>query len=60
MLDLLYHKGNPLITAVIDNSIFKKIFKTILERKMLEETLLLLSYCNDEIIINIKTQFLYG
>ena len=37
MLDLLYHKGNPLITAVIDNSIFKKIFKTILERKMLEE-----------------------
>ena len=36
VLDLLYHKGNPPITAVVDGSIFKKIFKTILERKMLE------------------------
>ena len=36
MLDL-YCKGNPLITAVFDDSIFSKIFKTILERKMLEE-----------------------
>ena len=36
MLDL-YCKGNPLITAVVDDSIFSKIFKTILERKMLEE-----------------------
>ena len=36
-LDLLYHKGNPLITAVVDDSIFKKILKTILERKMLED-----------------------
>ena len=37
MLDLLYHKGNPLITAIVDDGIFKKILKTILERKMLEE-----------------------
>ena len=37
MLDLLYHKGNLLITAVVDDSIFKKILKTILERKMLED-----------------------
>ena len=37
MLDLLYHKGNPLITAVVDDSIFKKILQTILERKMLED-----------------------
>ena len=50
MLDLLY-KGNPLITAVVDDCIFSKIFKTILERKM--KMLLLLGYCNDEIRINI-------
>ena len=37
MLDLLYHKGNPLITVFVDDSIFKKILKTILERKMLED-----------------------
>ena len=37
MLDSLYHKGNPLITAVVDDSFFFKILKTILERKMLEE-----------------------
>ena len=37
MLDLLCHKGNPLITAVVDDSIFKKILKTILEKKMLED-----------------------
>ena len=37
MLDLLYHKGNPLTTAVVDDSIFLKIFNTILQRKMLEE-----------------------
>ena len=50
MLDLRY-KGNPLVTAVVDDSIFSKIFKTILERKM--KMLLLLGYCNNEIIINI-------
>ena len=46
MLDLLYHKGNPLITAVVDDSIFKKILKTILERKMLEDNnLSCFSFC---------------
>ena len=33
----LYYKGNLLITAVVDDSIFPKIFKIILGRKMLEE-----------------------
>ena len=33
----LYYKGNLLITAVVDDSIFSKIFKIILGRKMLEE-----------------------
>ena len=37
MLDLLCYKHNSLITTVVDGSIFKKIFTTILERKMLEE-----------------------
>ena len=36
MLDLLYHKGKPLITDAVDDSIFLKISKTKLER-MLEE-----------------------
>ena len=29
MLELLYHKGNTLIMAVVDGSIFKKILVTI-------------------------------
>ena len=37
MLDLLCHKRNSLITTVVDGSGFKKMFKTILERKMLED-----------------------
>ena len=37
MLDLLCHKHNSLITTVVDGGSIKKIFKTILERKMLEE-----------------------
>ena len=54
MLDLLHCKGNPLTTAVVDYSIFQKIFKTILERKMSEkDIILLLGHCNDKIIINI-------
>ena len=28
LLNLLYYKHNPLITTVVDGSIFKKIFKT--------------------------------
>ena len=36
MLDLLYHKLNPIITTIVDSSIFL-IFNAILERKMLEE-----------------------
>ena len=39
MLDLLCHKRNSLITTVVDGSGFKKMFKTILERKMLEDIL---------------------
>ena len=39
MLDLLCHKRNSLITTVVDCSGFKKMFKTILERKMLEDIL---------------------
>ena len=39
MLDLLCHKRNSLITTVVDSSGFKKMFKTILERKMLEDIL---------------------
>ena len=34
MLDLLYHKGNPLITAVIDNSIFKKYLGLYLRKNV--------------------------
>ena len=37
ILDLLCHKRNSLITTVVDGSGFKKMFKTILERKMLED-----------------------
>ena len=37
ILDLLCHKPNSLITTVVDGSGFKKMFKTILERKMLED-----------------------
>ena len=37
MLGLLCHKPNSLITTVVDGSSIKKIFKTILERKMLEK-----------------------
>ena len=48
MLDLLYHKLNPIITTIVDSSIFLifnaildssifLIFNAILERKMLEE-----------------------
>ena len=36
MLDLC-HELNYIITTVVDGSSFKKIFKTILERKMTEE-----------------------
>ena len=36
MLDLC-HELNYIITTVADGSSFKKIFKTILERKMTEE-----------------------
>ena len=36
MLDLC-HELNYLITTAVDGSSFKKIFKTILERKMTEE-----------------------
>ena len=33
---LLYHKHYPLIMTTVGDSIFQKIFKTILERKILE------------------------
>ena len=37
ILDLLCHKRDSHITTVVDGSGFKKMFKTILERKMLED-----------------------
>ena len=46
-------KSNPLTTAVLDSSIFKKILKNIIEKKYWKKILLLLAYYNDEIIINI-------
>ena len=60
MLDLLYLKCNPLITTSIDSSLFKKIFKTNLREKCKRKILFLLGYCNDKIIINTKTTFLYS
>ena len=33
MLDLLYYKHKSIITTVVDGSIFKKIFKTIIREK---------------------------
>ena len=47
MLDSLFHKRNPFITAVISGSIFKKILRLKLEKKTLEEDISLLGYYND-------------
>ena len=49
MLDLLYHKCNPLITIVETKN-----------EKRQKKILFLLRYYNDEITINTKTPFLYG
>ena len=41
MLELLYYKRNPLITAVADGSIFKENIKAIiLEKRTLEEVII--------------------
>ena len=37
ILDLLYLKDNLLTTTVVDDNIFKKVFMTIIDWKMLEE-----------------------
>ena len=52
MLDLVYHKRNPLFTIAVDSSILKKNLKTNLRKKYYKKILSLLGCYNDEIIIN--------
>ena len=53
MLELLYHKRNHLITTVVDDNIFKKIFPTITWEKNLRRYYFCLSInYNGKIIIN--------
>ena len=53
MLDI-YHKHNPIIMTVVEKvALFLKIFKTIIERKILEDITFIGVNTNDEIIINI-------
>ena len=59
MLDLVYHKSNPLFTTVVDGNIFLKIGKTITWEKTLQEDIIftqLLQWWN----YNTKTPLLYG
>ena len=46
MLELLYHKPNPLITNVLYDSIFKKLLRLQLRRKTLEKILFFLGHYN--------------
>ena len=59
MLELLYHKRNPLITTVVHGSIKKNHLRLSPERKTLEEDIIFARYYNNEIIINNKTLFLH-
>ena len=53
MLDLLYHKRNPLIITVVNGIIFfKYIYDYNLKEKRYKKILFLLRYYNDETIIN--------
>ena len=58
MLELLYHKHNPLITTVAYKSTFfkKKQLDYNLREKRKTMVLLLLEHYNDEIIINTRTK----
>ena len=58
MLELLYHKHNPLITTVAYKSTFlkKKQLDYNLREKRKMMVLLLLEHYNDEIIINTRTK----
>ena len=58
MLELLYHKRNPLITTVVHGSIKKNHLRLSPERKT-EEDIIFARYYNNEIIINNKTLFLH-
>ena len=40
MLDLVYHKWNPHFTTVVDGRILQKIFKTKIEKNVLEEDII--------------------
>ena len=53
MLELLYHKRNPLIMTLIDGSIFLKILR-LPRARVLEEKVIFAQVLNDEIIINAK------
>ena len=57
LLDWLYRKRNPLITTVVDSSIFKKNNTYNLREKGLRKILFLPRYSNDEIIINTEKYF---
>ena len=58
MLELLYHKHNPLITTVAYKSTFlkKKQLDYNLREKRKTMVLLLLEHYKDEIIINTRTK----
>ena len=59
MLELLYHKHNPLITTVAYKSTFLKKTKQLdydLREKRKTMVLFLLEHYNDEIIINTRTK----
>ena len=58
MLELLYHKHNPLITTVAYKSTFlkKKQLDYNLREKRKTMVLFLLEHYNDEIIINTRTK----
>ena len=58
MLELLYHKHNPLITTVAYKSTFlkKKQLDYNLREKRKMMVLFLLEHYNDEIIINTRTK----
>ena len=53
MLELLYHKRNPLITTLVDGSIFLKILRLPRE-KALEGKANFAQVLNNEIIISTK------